>query len=225
MSSIALGPPRRDARRRRTPEPSPLRAAGRSGYGRGISGPNSSSWSIVRLGGTQLTMVTVFVSSGDDALANRDYIDRLVADAVNVALQSLKLPVRFEVDRWERTAAHRMLPGAEPNQEFVARAKAANLVVSVLIDKLGQGTREELEAVLAEDDVELSIIWCEQRDNEPNTQVSRWLSRQRNEVLYDRADHPKTDGPRIALTRLFMEAMLTAVRDHAAADLWTEVRR
>lgn len=178
----------------------------------------------VRIRGTQLTMVRVFVSSGDDALTNRDYIDRLVANAVNAALMSLDVPVRFEVDRWERSAPHKILAGATPNEEFVARAKAANLVVSVLIDELGQGTRDELEAVLPDEEVELSIVWCEQRDNRPSTQVSRWLKRQREDILYDRAGRPETDGPRIALTRLFMEAMLEAVRDHAPADLWTEVR-
>jgi hypothetical protein len=179
---------------------------------------------MVRIRGTQLTMVRVFVSSGDDALTSRDYIDRLVADAVNAALMALNVPIRFEVDRWERSAPHKILPGATPNEEFVARAKAANLVVSVLIDELGQGTREELEAVLPEEEVELSVVWCEDRDNRPNTGVSGWLKRQREDILYDRAGRAETDGPRIALTRLFMEAMLEGMRDHAPADLWTEVR-
>src|SRR4051812_10096751 len=97
----------------------------------------------VRIRGAQVTMVTVFVSSGDDALTKRNYIDWLVNDAVNVALKSLEVPVRFEVDRWERSAPHKILPGATPNDEFVARAMKSNLVVSILIDDLGKGTREE----------------------------------------------------------------------------------
>jgi hypothetical protein len=178
----------------------------------------------VRIRGAPVTMVTVFVSSGDDALTSRDYVDRLVRDAVNVALQSLEVPVRFEVDRWERSAPHKILPGRTPNEEFVARAKRSNLVVSILIDNLGDGTREELEAVLPEAEIELAIVWCERRTGHVDTAVSQWLKRQRDDILYDRAGRPKTIGPRIALTRLFMEAMLRAVRDHAPEDLWTEVR-
>jgi hypothetical protein len=178
----------------------------------------------VQIRGAQMTVVTVFVSSGDDALANRDYIDRLVNDAVNAALRSLDVPVRFEVDRWERSAPHKILPGGTPNEEFVARAKKAQLVVGVLIDDLGKGTREELEAVLPESEVELAIVWCEKRTGRPQTPVSRWLRCQRTDILYDRAGRPNTVGPRIALTRLFMEAMLRSVREHAPEDLWTEVR-
>ena len=178
----------------------------------------------VRIRGSQVTMVRVFVSSGDDVRTNRNYIDRLVGDAVNVALGRLHVPVRFEVDRWERSAPHKILPGATTNEEFVARAQASHLVVGVLQDTLGEGTREELEAVLTEDEIELAVVWCERHGDRPTTPVSEWLKRQREDIVYDRAGRLGTDGPRIALTRLFMQAMLTAVREHAPADLWTEVR-
>lgn len=183
-----------------------------------------SCWTAVRLLGTPTTLVTVFVSSSDEALQQRDFVDALVRDAVNAALGRLSVPVRFEVDRWERTAPHKITQGGSANDEFVARAKQASLVVGILIDKMGAGTREELEAVLSEDGVELSILWCETREGQPDTPVSRWIAGRHSDVVYDRAGRPETHGPQIALTRLFMEAMLSAMRDHAPKELWHESR-
>ncbi len=186
--------------------------------------PARHAHALVRLLGSPTTLLTVFISSGDDALGQRDFIDALVRDGVNAALRQLNVPVRFEVDRWERTAPHKILPGASSNDEFVARARAADLVVSVLIDRLGPGTREELEAALDEDDVEVAILWCEQREGRPDSDVGRWLSSLDDAVLWDRAGRPETQGPHIALARLFMEAMLTVMRDHAPKELWHERR-
>ncbi len=178
----------------------------------------------MRLLATQTTTVRVFLSSGDDALAERDFVDALFCDAANAVLMKLGFSVRFDVDRWERSAPHKILAEASPNDEFVARAKHANLVVSVLIDRLGPGTHDELEAVLDEDDVELSIVWCERRDGEPDTEVSRWLASHRDDVFYDRAGRLDTPGPRVALVRLVLEATLTALRAHAPRELLHEVR-
>lgn len=178
----------------------------------------------VRLSGSKTTTIRIFLSSGDDALAERDFFDSLVRDGVNAALMNLGYSVRFEVDRWERSAPHKILLGASPNDEFVERAKCANLVVSVLIDNLGQGTKEELEAALSEGSIELSIVWCEARDANPDTDVSRWLLGHQGEVFYDRAGRPETDGPRVALGRLITEATLTALRQYAPEELMHEAR-
>jgi hypothetical protein len=164
------------------------------------------------------------VSSGDDALVERDFLDALIRDGVNAVLMNLDFSVRFEVDRWERSSPHKILTGASPNDEFVARARRANLVVSVLIDDLGPGTKEELEAALDEDDLELSVVWCERRETQLETDVSRWLAAHRDTILYDRAGRPDTPGPRIALVRLIIDAMLTTIREHAPKELWREQR-
>ena len=49
-------------------------------------------------------MVRVFLSSGDDALAERNFLDALIRDAINPVLMDLDFKVRFEVDRWDRAA-------------------------------------------------------------------------------------------------------------------------
>jgi len=121
------------------------------------------------------------------------------------------------------TAPHKILPGASPNDKFVARARRANLVVSLLIDELREGTRGELEAVLNEDEIELSVVWCEDREGEPYTEVSRWLALQDKRIIYDRAGRPDQTGPKIALARLATEAALLGrnppiQRIHAGTD-------
>ncbi len=178
----------------------------------------------LRLLGSDAVLVRVFVSSGDDALEARDFLDALFRDALNPVLMDFRLRVRFEVDRWERTAPHKIVPGGSPNEEFVARARAAHLVVSVLIDELRQGTQQELEAVLGEDDIELSVVWCEARESTPDSDVSRWLARQKSSILYDRAGRPETLGPKLALARLTTEAAFVALRTHDPEGLLRERR-
>jgi hypothetical protein len=178
----------------------------------------------VRILVKQTKTLSVFISSGDDALTERDFLDSLIRDGLTPVLMDLEFSLRLEVDRWERSAPHKIRPGASPNDEFVARAMRANLVVCVLKDRLGPGTQEEIEAVLGEDDVELSIVWCEDRTTSPDTEVSRWLASHQGYALYDRAGLDDTEGPRVALVRLMTQAMLTALRDHTPEEFLRERR-
>jgi hypothetical protein len=172
----------------------------------------------------QTKTLRVFISSGDDAIAERDFLDALIRDGLTPVLMDLHFTLRFDVDTWERTAPHKILPDASPNDEFVARAKAPGLVIGVLKDKLGQGTREELEAALADDSVEVAIVWCEDRRSSPDSEVSRWLVERQGYVLDDRAGQDNTDGPRIALVRAMTDTMLKAIRQHTPEELLRERR-
>jgi hypothetical protein len=131
----------------------------------------------MRLSTTQpASLLRLFLSSGDDVLDLRRLVHRTVEEAINPVLRARGIPVRLDLDGWDRTAAHRVPPGETVNTEFVARACAAHLVLGLLHEKLGDGTREELEAVLAKEDVELSVIWCVERAGEwPQTPAGRWL--------------------------------------------------
>jgi len=51
----------------------------------------------VRLLGTPTQTVRVFLSSGDDALCEREFVDALVYDGVNTVLMNLEFSVRFEL--------------------------------------------------------------------------------------------------------------------------------
>lgn len=163
-------------------------------------------------------IVLVFVSSGDDLAALRDLVWRLGMESINPVLREMKRSVRLDVDRWEHTPPHRVPEGQTLNSEFVTRARAAQLVVCLLHEKIGEGTREEIEAALDDDDVELSVVWCVTRDDWPNTEVGQFLAPLKDEIFIDRAGLSGTDGPAVAIARILFQATLTADAQTPAGD-------
>src|SRR5665213_512229 len=91
-----------------------------------------------------IRMYRIFLSSGDDASTLRDRVERLVQNAINPSLLQSGANIRLEVDRWEVTAASRTR-GANTNQQFVDRAREAHVTMALLLETLGNGTREELQ--------------------------------------------------------------------------------
>lgn len=168
----------------------------------------------MRLSTTQpASLLRLFLSSGDDVLDLRRLVHRTVEEAINPVLRARGIAVRLDLDGWDRTAAHRVPPGETVNTEFVARACAAHLVLGLLHEKLGDGTREELEAVLAKEDVELSVIWCVERAGEwPRTPAGRWLGERQEKILADRAGALDGEGPAVAIFRVLLDAALGAAR-------------
>lgn len=157
---------------------------------------------------------TVFLSSGDDALELRDFVDDLVRDAVNAELDAAELPVRLMVRRWERTPPGRA--DDEPlNARFVRLAQKSSLTLCLLIAHLGQGTKEEIEGVLDVDDVELSIVWFVERTAWPRTEVGQFLEGLRTKVQIDRAGPPDSPGASIALVRLLLHVVLGHLTERA----------
>jgi hypothetical protein len=167
----------------------------------------------MRLPTTRPTSVlVVFLSSGDDVLELRKLVKMVIDDAINPVLLELGIPIRLELDIWERTAGHRVPAGEGPNDEFVRRACAAHLVLAILDQVVGPGTREELDAVIAEPDVELAIVWCAEREQPwPTTALGAWLGPQRGTLYIDRAGGLGTDGPKNAIFKVLFQAALTAI--------------
>ncbi len=176
---------------------------------------------------TPIPALLVFVSSGDDVARLRKLVERLVNEAIDPVLRENELPVRLEVDLWERSAAQRVRPGETANTRFVNRARKASLVLSMLHEEISEGTLDELEAVLHEEDIELSVVWCVERDDDwPDTHAGRWLGQRRdlNQLFIDRAGAPDTLGPEVAIVRILLEAALTAARKNQAQEPLRERR-
>src|SRR5205807_2216165 len=100
--------------------------------------------------------------------------------SINSQLLQAGSSIRLIVDRWERTAPGRT-QGETINSWFARRGRQSSLALCLLIRRLGDGTKEEIEAVLDADDVQLSVIWFVDRDSWPMTAVGRFL-RARNRV-------------------------------------------
>lgn len=171
----------------------------------------------------QMTTVLVFVSSGDDVPGLRDLVSRL-AEGINWGFRAADIAVRLEVDRWEHTAPHRVPEGETLNHKFVERARAAAVVLCLLHQKLGDGTREEVEVALAEKGVELSVVWCVEDGDWPDTEVGRWLDPLKEQILIKRPGPLGTDGPTVAIVQILLEAALTAAQHTEPEGLLRERR-
>lgn len=155
----------------------------------------------------------VFLSSGDDALHLRNLVDDLVRESVNSELHLAGFSIRLLVDRWERTAPGRAA-GETINSWFVRRARGSSLALCLLIERLGDGTKEEIEAVLDSDGVEISVIWFVDRTTWPMTEVGTFLDAHKGELYVDRAGPPDGDGATISLVRVLLHIVMQAVATH-----------
>jgi hypothetical protein len=164
----------------------------------------------------------IFLSSGDDARSLRDRVDAIVNDAINPQLLDANADVRFEVDRWERTAAQRNEPGETTNERFVRRALKSNVTLSLLLDRIGAGTREELAAVL-DTDGQVSALWFVAKDADPQTEVSEFLRPNRERLYYDKTGPPESDDSWVGIIRVLTGVLVEALTS-SSEELFVEQR-
>jgi hypothetical protein len=160
-------------------------------------------------------MIRIFLSSGDDAAGLRDRVEKLVNEAINPPLREAGSDIRLEVDRWEVTPAQRTR-GDATNEQFVERARQAHLTLALLIDRLGQGTRDEIEAVL-EAEEEISALWFIARNEHPDSEVARFLEDHKEDLYHDKTGRPDSDDSWVGITRVLMTAVLTGLQQPRGA--------
>jgi hypothetical protein len=153
----------------------------------------------------------VFLSSGDDLKHLRNLVSKLAHESVNEMLNKHHLPLRLQVSRWEFSTPHRVAGDETVNSEFVERARATQLLLCLLHEELGDGTREELEAALGQENVEIAVIWCVDDCDWPMTSAGRWLHEHKDALFIDRAGGPTTAGPTTAIVRVLLDAAFTAL--------------
>lgn len=169
----------------------------------------------VKLGAADLTpRYTVFVSSGDDALKLRDRVSGLIEKAINPILAQHEIDIRLEADLWDRDEPRRLGPGETIDDQFVKRAVASNLVMTLLLDVLGSGTKKEIEAVMASD-TELAALWFVNRDEKPETPVSEYLKELQERVRYRKAGRPATNESWEAIVQVLLSAVLQAMKQES----------
>jgi hypothetical protein len=169
-----------------------------------------------------IQLYRIFLSSGDDALELRDRVEGLIERALNPQLKDAGELIRFEVDRWERTAAHRTRD-PETNAQFVRRALQSHLTLTLLLAHLGEGTRGELEAVLDETDNEISALWFVPRRGDQDSSVATWLNARRERVYYDRCGTSDSHESWEGIFRVLIAALLDAKR-REREDAYVEER-
>lgn len=169
----------------------------------------------LRLGpGRMVPEFTVFVSSANDAVDLRARLDGLVHNAVNPVLnrRGSAERIHFYLDMWEKTEPRRLGDRETIDDEFVQRAVDSDLMVTLLVERLGPGTRNEIEAVLAEE-TEISALWFVAHGEDPDTPVAKFLHELEGDgvLRFDRAGHPESNESWEAMVRLLLSAVLTAM--------------
>jgi hypothetical protein len=164
----------------------------------------------------------IFLSSGEDATDLRDRIDDLVVKAINSQLLEADIDLRIEVDRWERTAAKSNEPGESTNAQFVRRALKSDLTLALLIRKVGDGTREEIEAAL-EADKEVSALWFVARSSKPSSDVAKFLTPNRERLTWDKTGNPKSEESWHGIVRVLFRLVLEGLK-HEPKGLHVERR-
>ncbi len=171
---------------------------------------------------TNQSTYRIFLSSGDDAAALRDRVDDLVIEAVNSQLLQAGISLRLEVDRWERTAAASNNSGESTNDQFVKRALDSNLTLALFLKRVGQGTKEEIEATL-EAEKSVSALWFVPRKSKPRSQVARFLEPKRKHLYYDKTGRPDEDASWHGIVRVLFQLVLTGLKQ-GEAGLYFEHR-
>lgn len=155
----------------------------------------------------------VFLSSSNDAIALRERVDGLFHNAVNPALRALHdREARFYLDKWEHTEARRLGEDEEFDDEFVAMAKASDLMLTLVVDRLGPGTKRELQEV-AKTDTEIVALWFVRFGEQPDNEAARFLNElQAEKVLrYKQAGTVDSDESWQAIVNVLMAAAFEAI--------------
>lgn len=168
----------------------------------------------MRLGhGVPVSEYTVFLSSADDAVELRKRVDGLFHNVVQPLLKSVNVDVRFHLDMWEKTEPRRLEDEETIDDEFVNRAVASNLLMTLLVDRLGSGTQKEIEAVL-DSKTEIAMLWFVDRDEHPETPAGRFLRQLEDEgvLRYKKAGRVGTHESWQAIVMVLLGAIFAALQ-------------
>ena len=174
--------------------------------------PSPASASPLRAG-PRPQELTIFLSSGDDALDARDCVEGLVERVFNPQLRRTNAPFRFAVERWEREAAQRNQPGEGTNDRFVRMAREADMTVALLLEHLGPGTREELEAVLDETNHQIKPLWFVTPHTHPESDVATFLDEHADRLLHEKLGEIGSTESWEGIVKVLLARTLDAIYD------------
>ncbi|NIK56822.1 hypothetical protein [Kribbella shirazensis] len=175
--------------------------------------------------GAPVAEFVLFLSSGNDLLPQRDLFDALVraVDEQFRIRRDQDRPFVLRTDRWEQDAPLKT-PG-DPNAEFVRRAQAAHATVVLLWGKIRRGTRAEIEGVLEQDDVQLSVIWMRESKSIGNrTDLARFLKRNQDKFMYLETGPPGSEDATCAMVTVIAAALADITHSGRRQELFNESR-
>jgi hypothetical protein len=155
----------------------------------------------------------VFLSSSNDAIEIRERVEGLIQNSVNPALKALgERGARFYLEKWEHTEARRLGAGEDFDDEFMEKAVNSDLVMTLVVDRVGPGTKAEMKAV-AESDTEIAALWFVNFGEQPDTDAGRFLNELQNDGIlrYKQAGTIGSMESWQAIVRVLMAAAFEAL--------------
>lgn len=165
-----------------------------------------------------------FISSASDVAEQRNLLDAMIrsTDSQFRLRRNTTRPFTFAVDRWELDAGRKT---HEMNDEFVRRAKNAQIVVVLLANQIRPGTQEEIEAVLKQPGVQVSVIWMDKPENSRrHTKLRKFLESKSNELAYVKTGEPGSHESICAMVDVITAALADLNRDPNEENSFNETR-
>lgn len=165
-----------------------------------------------------LDQYTLFLSSSDQQALRRlrRRVKTLVDDVVSPELRRSDTQVGLVVDLWEREAPGRVPEGETPNSRFVQLALSSHLTLVLIVDELRDGTREELEAVLAAGGPELMVLSFAPTQATPPEKLEaldNYFATIKEQVIYRRCAGPDSADAWLGLFKAITAFTVAALRN------------
>jgi hypothetical protein len=165
----------------------------------------------LRLGsGTLIRQYSVFVSSGNDVVTQRRMVEKITHESINPSLAEHN--VRLHPELWEKAPPRRLFGRETIDDEFVAKAVASDLVMTLLWERLGGGTKKEIKAVL-KSPTELSLLWFVGENDHPKTPAGKYIGKlmRAQKLRIKRAGPPGHEKNGEVISQVLFDAALQAV--------------
>lgn len=153
--------------------------------------------------------IVLFVSSGQDLIAERDHFCALVEvvdEQMYFALRNRPDRLHLRATRWENDAAQRAY--GDPNGVFRDMASSATLTVVLLHNDLRPGTRNEILAALKRPEVQIAVL-CFQPEDASSPETKRllaFLDRHKKRFLWNDTGPPGSKEASLTMLKVVARA-------------------
>lgn len=167
----------------------------------------------------------LFLSSSDEVAAQRRRVRGLINEAFNPQLERTS-SAYIALIQWEDVVPQRA-PDEDVNAIFVERAVESHMTLVLLQDHFGDGTKEELEAVIDKPDVQLSVIRFAPDPGQSRAvpdRIAEFLAPHRRKLLYDETGEQQSDAALHSIVRALFAMALSAYEKSRPIQVHSELR-
>ncbi|MDQ6944797.1 MAG: hypothetical protein M3256_00700 [Actinomycetota bacterium] len=118
--------------------------------------------------------------------------------------------LHLQVHRWETMTAQKPQPGETVNDLFLAQARESHVTLVLLLTEIFPFTLKEVLAVLAEEKVDLSVLWFRDPDGKDDSALRAFLRDHQARFLYQELGEPDSEAAWLALFAALFRLVMTA---------------